>query len=226
MKTQFSPAVRPMFLGAGVLALVTALAHSTEAPDPSTNRYRVTITNITRGQIFSPSIAIGHGPGASVFTLGQSASAGLALLAEDGDPSMLAAMMAGNPAVTDVVTSNGPVMPGHSVEILVAAKQADTISVAGMLVSTNDAFFAIRALPTPSHGEVVVLARAYDSGTEANSEDCAFIPGPPCGMGGSHDPAPAEGYVHIHAGVHGGMSLDAAEFDWRGEVAEIRVERL
>ncbi len=204
----------------------TALLHSAPAAAPSTSRYRVTITNVTRGQIFSPSLAIAHGDGASLFSLGHPASAGLTQLAEEGDPSQLAAMMSANPAVTDLRTNGAPIMPGASAEILVAAEDDDAISVAGMLVTTNDAIFAVRAIPVPLHGETVVFALAYDAGTEANSENCAFIPGPPCGNGGSHDPAQAEGYVHVHAGIHGIGGLDASMFDWNGPVAEVRIERL
>ena len=46
-------------------------------------------------------------------------------------------------------------------------------------------------------------AAAYDAGSEYNSEDCAFIPGPPFGNGGVRDTDGAEGYVQILSGIHG-----------------------
>ena len=48
-----------------------------------------------------------------------------------------------------------------------------------------------------------IMLNAYDPGSEANSESCACIPGPPRG---NHlrDQAKAEGFVHAHAGIHGG----------------------
>ena len=96
-----------------------------------------------------------------------------------------------------------------------------------MLVSTNDAFFAINGVAAPrGNASTTVFARAYDAGTEANSEDCAWIPGPPCGNGGAHDPSPSEGYVHVHAGVHGIGSLVPADHDWRDAVARVHIERM
>lgn len=35
-----------------------------------------------------------------------------------------------------------------------------------------------------------------------------------------------EGYVHIHAGIHGIGDFMASDRDWRNPVAEITVERL
>ena len=74
---------RSLSLGAAALALTGALTLSTEAPatPPMMQRYMVTVTNVTRGQIFSPAIVVSHSDAASLFTLGQPASAGLALMA-------------------------------------------------------------------------------------------------------------------------------------------------
>ena len=76
----------------------------------------------------------------------------------------------------------------------------------------------------------MVEAEAYDAGSERNSEDCAYIPGPPCEGAGVHDPAEAEGYVHIHAGIHGiGPDTELvypAEHDWRNPVAKITIRRV
>jgi len=224
---------RSLSLGAAALsvslAVAGALALSREAPagPPAAQHYRVTITNVTRGQIFSPAVVVTHSDAASLFALGSPASAGLAQLAEEGDASGVVAMMSANPEVTDVtVDEGGALMPGATTSVMIRGKPTDLVSVAGMLVSTNDAFYAVAGAPTPQHGAETRRASAYDAGSEANSEDCAYIPGPPCGNGGAHDPAVAEGYVHVHAGVHGIGSLDAAQLDWRGAVAVVRIERL
>ena len=52
-------------------------------------KYEIIITNLTRGQIFSPPIVISHNRGFRLFELGEEASEELAALAEDGDPSLL-----------------------------------------------------------------------------------------------------------------------------------------
>ena len=96
-----------------------------------------------------------------------------------------------------------------------------------MLVTTNDAFFALRGVRAPRHGTSVHHSPAYDAGSEGNNEDCAYIPGPPCGNPEKRDPNDEpEGYVHIHAGIHGIGSLDRSLRDWRNLVAKITIKRL
>ena len=213
---------------ASTLAAASLWSATTASPAaPTTNRrYRVTVTNVTKGQIFAPTLIASHDSGARLFELGGSASPGLAHLAEEGDPSILAGELDMNPNVRFVRTSGGMLMPGESMTTTVLTDTDHPLfSVAGMLVSTNDGFFALRDVPAPS-SRSTRLARVYDAGSEANSEDCAFIPGPPCGNGGAHDPAPAEGYVRIHEGIHGQGGLAPEMFDWRGEVAEVTFERV
>ena len=190
----------------------------------SIRKYAVTITNITRGQIFSPPIVISHGRDYRLFTLGHSASPELAALAEDGLTDPLKDVIAGLPYVFDHAVAAGPVIPGDSVSLEITARRGSSfISVAGMLVRTNDAFFAVRGLRTRPWGKVATKAKAYDAGSETNSEDCDYIPGPPCGNPGVRDTDSSEGYVHIHAGIHGLADLDPSKHDWRNPVAAITV---
>jgi len=95
-----------------------------------------------------------------------------------------------------------------------------------MLVSTNDTFAGLDGVPLPPNGDVVLYANGWDAGSEANSESCKFIPGPPCGAAGAHDPSPAEGFVTISNGIHGIGDLDPSQFDWRNPVAQVRIHRL
>lgn len=190
----------------------------------SGRKYEVTITNLTRGQIFSPPIVISHGRNFRLFTLGDMVSPELAALAEDGVTDLLKDSIADLPSVFDYTVAGGPVMPGHSVTLEVMARRGfNFISAAGMLVSTNDAFFAVRNIQILAYGKTVVEARAYDAGSEANSEVCDYIPGPPCGNPFQHDGNPPEGYVHIHAGIHGIADLDPAVHDWRNPVTKITI---
>jgi len=213
-----------------VLFLVIVLAGGPIFAGQSMKRYEITITNLTRGQIFSPPIVISHDWNFQLFKLGDPASPQLAALAEEGDASLLINQIDQDPGLNYAV-SDGPVLPGKSVVLEVsAAKRARWISVAGMLVTTNDGFFAIRDLAVPLKREIAIEADAYDAGSERNSEDCSFIPGPPCGSHNAHDPADAEGYVHIHAGIHGiGPDPDMVNpsaHDWRNPVAQITVRRI
>ena len=120
----------------------------------------------------------------------------------------------------------GGVPPGESTTLPINTRgRFRYVSILGMLVTTNDAFFAVRTVRVPSRGDMKVMANAYDAGSERNSEDCDFIPGPPCDSADRRDTAGAEGFVHTHAGIHGLGDLDPAVNDWRNPVAEIHIER-
>lgn len=186
--------------------------------------YEVTITNLTRGQILSPPIVISHDGNFQLFVLGEPARPELFVLAEDGITSDLTDYISALSSVFDYAVAGGGIAPGASVTFEINTRgRFKYISAAGMLVITNDAFFAIRGVRVPFRGEMVVEAEAYDAGSETNSEDCTYIPGPPCGNAEVRDPGGAEGYVHIHAGIHGIADLIPSTDDWRNPVAEVRI---
>jgi len=212
-------------LAATAVALTSTTADS--APTAAVNGvFEVTITNITRGQIFAPALLATHNNSASVFTPGGVASSDLATLAEDGDTSLLLASLALDANVLDVQAGAGMIHPGMSETILITSDVAHPfISVAGMMVSTNDTFYGADSALLPLRYDQHMVP-AWDAGSEANSEDCAFIPGPPCGMGGVHDAAVAEGFIHISNGIHGKGGVAADEYDWRNPVARVTVQRI
>jgi len=185
--------------------------------------YEVTVTNGTPYQVIAPPIVIAHDRDFKLFKIGEAASDGLAYLAENGDPSMLASELSGNP---DVVATaiGGPVLPGKTVTVEIQAPRHARFSIAGMLANTNDAFFSVMGVG--SHG--MEMGHVFDAGSEANNEDCAYVPGPACpsGSGNARDTADAEGFVHFHTGVHGIKDLNASQLDWRGPVAIVKVRRM
>lgn len=190
--------------------------------------YEVTITNLTRGQTFTPILVASHTGAVRLFELGQPASQELAELAEAGDTDPLTDLLMMNPAVSEVTHSGAPLGPGQTVTVEVSARHASNISVAAMLVPTNDGFMALNGASAPSwlRRSVNYRVPAYDAGSEPNDEDCINIPGPPdvC-MGEGVSGEDGEGYVHIHAGIHGIGDLDAASYDWRNPVASISIMR-
>jgi len=189
--------------------------------------YEVTITNLTRGQVFSPPIVMSHDGNFRLFTLGAPASEQLYPLAEDGDTETLTAHIATLPSVFEYAVAESALAPGDSVTLEITTRGPYRfISAAGMLVTTNDAFFAFRDVRVPPRGGAVVDGEAYDAGSEANSELCAYIPGPPCLNGSSRDTGDAEGYVHIHAGIHGVGDLVPSRDDWRNPVARMMIRRI
>ncbi len=216
----------------GVVALVALLTGSLISADEHDEEMmvEVSITNLTRGQILSPVFVARHDDSAGpLYTLGARATPALAKMAEDADASGL--LEAWDPDDNDGVAeamvadlNGGPIMPGKTVRMHFDIDDGKTmLSFASMLVSTNDAFIGASGLDV-SKSRTINL-NAYDSGSEANSEDCAYIPGPPCGNH-AHDRATPEGFVHVHAGVHGGSDsdLDPATHDWHNPTARLTVK--
>lgn len=194
-------------------------------------RYEVSLTNITRKQIFSPAVIYTHTRRMQpLFTLGQPASEEVAAVAEDALLDPLVARVSASPNVQEVSVitgAEGPILPGETASVVVeASARASRISLIGMLVTTNDAFYALNGSSGPVFGSAEYLLLGYDAGSEANTELCEHIPGPPCGNGGVRVPDGAEGYVHIHSGIHGVGDLLSSEYDWKNPVALLRVRRL
>jgi hypothetical protein len=215
-----------------IFILTSGLSLADEERHTKKIKYKVTITNLTRGQVFSPPIVIAHDSKFNLFTLGDPASDELTALAEDGLTAPLEALIDGR---YPSAVAGGPIMPGDSDSVtLEISKRSRSrlISVAGMLVITNDAFFAVSDIWFLGRGKTMVEAEAYDAGSERNSEDCYYIPGPPCFRSGIRDTEGAEGYVHVHAGIHGpnpesaDSELNPAMYDWRNPVAKITIERI
>jgi len=173
-------------------------------------QYEVTITNLTRGQQFTPVLVASHKQGVSLFNAGDAASPELATLAEEGNTGPLTTLLSGMPEVRDITSSPGLLDPGKSVTVTVKTGGAfNHVSVAAMLIPTNDGFFSLNGVKGPNgNGTLTLFSPAYDAGSERNDELCASIPGPSfeeCGGpgGGGMAIGDEEGYVHIHAGIHG-----------------------
>jgi hypothetical protein len=194
--------------------------------------YSVTVTNITRGQQFTPILAATHANGVRFFELGAAAGSELAMLAEEGNTAPMVGLLMATQGVGGIATSSGLLAPGASTTIQVQARgNANHISLAAMLIPTNDAFMALDSVELPrGNGTLTMFASVYDSGSEINDELCASIPGPffiECsGPGGGGMPQGGEeGYVHVHSGIHGIGNISPAMRDWRNPVAKITIRR-
>ena len=214
-----------LLTGLGLSAVFSAM--NVQASD-KTGMYAVTVTNLTRGETFTPIMVATHKKDTHVFTLGEPASTELAAIAEGGDFGPLSTALTDSGVAYDIATNGDLLAPGASTTIMVKmADDFEFVTVTSMMIPTNDGFIAVNGIkgPMKKHDAKVIMSPAYDAGSERNSELCAYIPGPPCGNGNVHDTEPAEGYVHIHAGIHGSGSLDASEFDWRNPVAVVVIQR-
>lgn len=189
--------------------------------------FEVTITNATMGQVLTPPIAITHNSNAVLFVLGQAAPGYLIPLAEDGDTSAFTGIEQ-HVDIEAVHQESSPVLPGKSVTFSIEASvETPLISIAGMFASSNDAFASIYSQPLDfSFDSNKYNATVYDAGSERNSENCEFIPGPPCGNGGVRDLENAEGFVYIHSGIHGIASLEAQTYDWNNPGIVVKIKRI
>jgi len=202
--------------------LLTSVTASADGPAS----YHVTITNITNSINFTPILVASHRKGVSLYELGSAASDELTAIAEGGDIAPLTAVLQDDPRVADVKNSAGLLVPGDSVTVTVSSKRgARHISMASMMLPTNDGFIALNSVKAPSHGTVTYYSPGFDAGTEPNDELCISIPGPSCGGEGPSPAAGGEGYVHINRGIHGIGDLAPDIYDWRNSVAKITITR-
>lgn len=221
-----------LWIGAGLVTTGMLVTGTVIAQEPVGRRVEITVTNLTRGQRFTPILVVTHREGLRLFALGSPAIPELATLAEEGDVGPLASLLRRMSAVRDIDQGTGLLPPGRSIAFNVLADgEFDHFSMAAMLIPTNDGFFSVNNVAVPKGPETLTLfANAYDSGSERNDELCVSIPGPDfaeCGgAGGGRRVGGGEGFVHIHAGVHGIGNLSASERDWRNPVAQITMRRI
>jgi hypothetical protein len=190
--------------------------------------YEVTITNLTKGQIFTPVLAATHKSSIAFFELGEPARDELELLAEDGATDPLNDLLLSVPELVQDTSGTGPIMPGASASFMIeGSNRFDRLSFAAMLLPTNDSFVAVNSIPLPRNYSMAT-AYAYDSGTEYNDELCESIPGPPVAFcqGANVPDDSGEGYVHLSNGVHGVGDTIPMLHDWRGPVARVTIRRV
>lgn len=113
-----------------------------------------------------------------IFTPGQRASSGLETLAEDGAPTELVPMLpgeAGAAAVGRGASSPGPIFPPDgNYQFEITASPGDRLSLAMMLVQSNDWFYSLQdqalfdAAGEPIEGDFTHAVELYDAGTEVD----------------------------------------------------------
>ncbi|MCA9736918.1 MAG: spondin domain-containing protein [Gemmatimonadetes bacterium] len=216
-------------------------AHDTDATD-DVRVYEVTVHNLTANQAFTPPVAATHRWATTVFALGQPASGGVQQIAENGNIDPLVMALSADPHVGDVQVGLGPVppvLPGTARTFEISAPGAEPVlSFVSMLICTNDGFTGVNKVVLPrAVGEMRSWStRAYDAGTEVNTESFADLV-PPCpslsgvpstvpGTGMSNPALAENGRVHRHYGIEGGGDLTPSIHDWRNPVARLEITRV
>lgn len=228
-------------LGFAASMLVPQVALS----DNNARTYKVTITNLTSGQPLTPPVLATHTRRAQIFAVGEDSSDGIRAIAENGNNEPLVTALASDFQIHQVIQGTAPLIPdgnpgsapfeSSDTYYINARGNARFLSVAAMLICTNDGFTGINAVRLPSRKKTV-YAVAYDARSEQNTEDFADIV-PPCqgligvatddGGTGTSNPALAEdGFVIPHPGISGGNDLDPGVHNWADPVAKIVIERV
>ncbi len=224
--------------------LLCALAMAATSTQTLAEVISVEITNLTHGIYFTPLLFTAHSSEASLFSIGEMASADLQAMAEGGSIEGLmtlgesvGASMAANPA-------EGMLAPSQSTMVMDWDTGTNThLTVTAMILPTNDGFVGLDSWEIPSEaGTYTIMLNAYDAGTEANDEivnggGTSGTPGIPMnpGMNGGENATGVttteeNGNVHIHRGnvgdtnAAGGTSdLDARIHRWLNPVAKLVV---
>lgn len=169
--------------------------------------FNVEVTNLSNHQPFAPVAAVLHKSGYDGFSLGAMASNGLELLAEGGDPSGFIAEADADNKVIKTASGAGVLAPGGNEIIKVQGiSPKPRLSLAGMLVNTNDGFIGLDDVDISELGigeSMVLHARVYDAGTEANTEAAADVPGQ--GGAGMDVTRDDRDFIAVHPGV---VSMD------------------
>ncbi len=172
-----------------VLASILALSACSSDNDSNDNEsidtnpsYQISLANLSHAQPISPPIAVLHEADFSLWQNGQAASVALEHLAESGDASNL--LTEAGSRANSIAT--GVLLSGSTDTLNLDSIDTDQhlLSIAGMLVNTNDAFTGVNSIDVSDlavNEQHILLATIYDAGTEANSENVNTIPGPAAG---------------------------------------------
>lgn len=225
-----------------VAGLTAAWAVPASAEEPNTSTFTVTITNLAESQPISPPVVATHHRIASFVEVGAPASAGVTAIAENGDPSVAFGALDGAAHVTDVVNVGQPLTRAgttfdvftDSVTFEIDGKKSDVLSLAGMLICTNDGIAAGDGLALPRRGTATYYLNGYDAGTELNTEesedivDACSLLGPVVldgdDNGNNNDGIDEGGVVGLHGGIAGTADL-LTDHNWDDPVLVVTVTR-
>jgi len=226
--------VQALAIAIALIVAIIAFAAPARASANDPTTYRVTVENLTENQTITPAVVASHEPSFRVFKRNQPASYGLAQLSENGGVPVLVDELSNEPKVADVaVAGDAPIAPGGSASTLITtALRADRISVVAMLICTNDGFAGVSNAKARSHGgALTAYGRAFDAGSEINTQDfddlvppCSGIPGTGTGMS---NPALAEnGTVQGHSGIADRGDLTPEANGWEDPAIKVTIERV
>lgn len=203
----------------------------------------IEIQNLTQGIYFTPIAAVAHIPDASLFEVGEQASAEIQEMAEGGSLAGIMTVVTSMSADVLAEPTAGPLGPTESVSGTFTTADGNTVlSIVAMILPSNDGFIGLDNWTIPTEaGTYTVFLNAYDAGTEANDEivgggapGTPGMPAPPflnLGTGGSGvTDTISNANVHIHPGNIGDDDATGGASDttnsihrWLNPVAKVTV---
>ncbi|MGI9318166.1 MAG: spondin domain-containing protein [bacterium] len=234
-----------------IVVAVFALILVAPATQALAAKFKVEIINLTNANYFTPILVAAHKNDLDMFEVGESASAALQAIAEGGDVAAMQSALDGEGAATALaeIPDGAPVLgPGKTAVAHLNAKGKNRrLSLAAMILPTNDAFIGLDSIKLRRSANRTFYLYGYDAGTEANDEllnpgaggapGVPGIPGDPSGLAGTGGTGVSNAdhnqTVHIHRGIIGddddlgGVSdLDRSAHRWLNPVARVVITRV
>ena len=234
-------------LGGLALGGVSLTGAQEDGGSDGNRHYRVTVTNLTRGQPFTPPVVAAHRPDVEVFAVGEPANEPTRQLAENGNLDPLVELATSTNSIRGAAVGTSPLVPEgdpadtglpyYAMLELSADASARYLTFVSMLVATNDGIVGLDTVPLPEavNESRTYYANGYDVGTERNTELFAdlvppaktlILGGEPEGTGESNPDLAEDGVISPHPGVQGVGNLPPEVYDWREPAAVVQVERV
>jgi hypothetical protein len=241
-------------LGAAAALTLAAALPAASDDGQELRTYRVTLVNLTDGQPFSPPVAATHDRGIHMFQVGELASDELAAIAQGGNQVPMFNLFKGAPGVTEAVdigvpltrtgtVADPPGPPGPFVDSAtfeITGRPGDRLSLATMLICTNDGFLGLDSARLPRHGARAFLINGYDAGRENNTQLSEHLVDPCTDLGPVPLPGDPDGNldtgavlttppvrIHHHPNIQTGVGeLSPAAHGWKDPVAVAVVSRI
>lgn len=209
--------------------------------------YRVTVTNLTSGQPFTPPAVAAHRASVEVFSVGEPANEPTQQVAENGNLGPLAELIEDTNDIRGAAVGDAPLVPKadpgdtgnpyYATLELSADASAAHMTFIAMLVATNDGIVGLDTVPLPDavNESRTYYANGYDVGTEQNTELFAdlvppaqtlILGGEPEGTTESNPDLAEDGIITPHPGIAGVGNLPPSVYDWDEPAAAVHVERL
>ncbi|CAA0121330.1 Uncharacterised protein [BD1-7 clade bacterium] len=218
-----------MFFRCWLLGLVLVVAGCSDDDDEGSaetviHEVPLRVSNLTSAQPMSAPVVVIHKADFAPWAVGESATVGMEFLAETGRGELLVSELKEQPQVIDAFMMTHAIEPGETLRQSIDWPQMPDLklSVVSKLMATNDGVaMGTRIVPMviDENNRAFVL-RAYDTGTEFNTESAETLPVSIDGgeVGQGYNAARAGDQLTAHPGVvsaDGGLASSSLDSRYR-----------